>query len=59
MAPSETHLRPARRRFQEIRTRLRAQADLVLLAMGFVSPGSGGLLEDLGVAFDPRRQCRP
>ncbi len=30
------------------------RADLVLLAMGFVSPVHEGLLENLGVAFDPR-----
>ena len=30
------------------------KADLVLLAMGFVSPIHEGLLEDLGVTFDPR-----
>jgi glutamate synthase (NADPH) small chain len=30
------------------------RADLVLLAMGFVSPEHDGLLENLGVAFDPR-----
>jgi len=30
------------------------RADLVLLAMGFVSPVHEGLLVDLGVAFDPR-----
>ena len=30
------------------------RADLVLLAMGFVSPVHEGLLESLGVAFDPR-----
>ncbi|MGH6847290.1 MAG: glutamate synthase subunit beta [Methylocella sp.] len=30
------------------------RADLVLLAMGFVSPAHEGLLETLGVAFDPR-----
>ncbi|MGB6177297.1 MAG: FAD-dependent oxidoreductase, partial [Methylocella sp.] len=30
------------------------KADLVLLAMGFVSPVHEGLLESLGVAFDPR-----
>jgi glutamate synthase (NADPH/NADH) small chain len=28
--------------------------DLVLLAMGFMSPIHGGLLDDLGVAYDPR-----
>jgi len=32
----------------------RPEADLVLLAMGFVSPVREGLLEQLGVAFDPR-----
>ena len=30
------------------------KADLVLLAMGFVSPVQDGMLKDLGVAFDPR-----
>ncbi len=30
------------------------EADLVLLAMGFVSPVHEGLLQGLGVAFDPR-----
>jgi glutamate synthase (NADPH) small chain len=30
------------------------RADLVLLAMGFLSPVHEGLLESLGVAFDPR-----
>ncbi|MCZ7629548.1 MAG: FAD-dependent oxidoreductase, partial [Microthrixaceae bacterium] len=30
------------------------QVDLVLLAMGFVGPERSGLLEDLGVEFDPR-----
>jgi glutamate synthase (NADPH) small chain len=30
------------------------RADLVLLAMGFVSPVHEGLLSDLGVALDPR-----
>jgi len=30
------------------------RADLVLLAMGFVSPVQEGLLERLGIAFDPR-----
>jgi glutamate synthase (NADPH/NADH) small chain len=29
-------------------------ADLVLLAMGFVSPQHNGLLDSLGVAYDPR-----
>ncbi len=30
------------------------KADLVLLAMGFVSPVQDGMLSELGVAFDPR-----
>jgi len=30
------------------------KADLVLLAMGFVSPLHEGMLQELGVAFDPR-----
>jgi glutamate synthase (NADPH/NADH) small chain len=30
------------------------RADLVLLAMGFVSPAHEGLLHNLGVAFDQR-----
>jgi glutamate synthase (NADPH) small chain len=30
------------------------KADLVLLAMGFVSPMQDGMLKSLGVAFDPR-----
>jgi len=30
------------------------QADLVLLAMGFVHPVHEGMLQELGVAFDPR-----
>jgi len=30
------------------------QADLVLLAMGFVGPVHEGLLDSLGVAYDPR-----
>src|SRR6202050_2804814 len=29
-------------------------ADLVLLAMGFLGPVRGGMIEDLGVALDPR-----
>jgi glutamate synthase (NADPH/NADH) small chain len=33
-------------------------ADLVLLAMGFVSPVHTGLVEDLGVAVDPRGNVR-
>ena len=34
------------------------EADLVLLAMGFVSPIHEGLLEKLGVKLDRARQCR-
>ena len=30
------------------------KADLVLLAMGFISPLQDGMLKSLGVAFDPR-----
>jgi glutamate synthase (NADPH) small chain len=30
------------------------EADLVLLAMGFLGPERGGILEQLGVEFDPR-----
>jgi glutamate synthase (NADPH/NADH) small chain len=33
-------------------------ADLVLLAMGFLQPTRAGLLEDLGVALDPRGNVR-
>ena len=29
------------------------EVDLVLLALGFVSPEQGGLLDELGVAYDP------
>jgi glutamate synthase (NADPH/NADH) small chain len=31
------------------------EADLILLAMGFVHPVHEGLLEELGVKFDPRK----
>ena len=34
------------------------KADLVLLAMGFVGPQSGGLLDELGVAQDARSNVR-
>ena len=34
------------------------RADLVLLAMGFVGPQSGGLFEELGVARDPRSNVK-
>jgi len=34
------------------------KADLVLLAMGFVSPRREGLLADLGVLARRARQCR-
>jgi glutamate synthase (NADPH/NADH) small chain len=33
-------------------------ADLVLLAMGFLGPVHEGLLDDLGVAYDPRGNVR-
>jgi glutamate synthase (NADPH/NADH) small chain len=35
-------------------TEFEIEADLVLLAMGFVSPVHEGLLKALGVEFDPR-----
>ena len=35
-------------------TEFELKADLVLLAMGFVSPVHEGMLHDLGVALDPR-----
>ncbi|MBB4198794.1 glutamate synthase [Rhodoblastus sphagnicola] len=42
-------------KFQEIPgSAFELRADLVLLAMGFVSPVKEGLLEQLGVALDPR-----
>jgi glutamate synthase (NADPH/NADH) small chain len=42
-------------KFQEIPgSEFELRADLVLLAMGFVSPVKEGLLEQLGVALDPR-----
>ncbi len=34
------------------------QADLVLLAMGFVHPRHNGLVEQSGVALDPRRNVK-
>ncbi len=34
------------------------KADLVLLAMGFLGPAQGGLLEQLGVAKDPRSNVK-
>jgi glutamate synthase (NADPH) small chain len=44
-----------RRKMQEIvGSEFELDADLVLLAMGFVHPLQEGLLADLGVAFDPR-----
>jgi glutamate synthase (NADPH/NADH) small chain len=33
-------------------------ADLVLLAMGFLSPVHAGLLDELGVEFDPRGNAK-
>jgi glutamate synthase (NADPH/NADH) small chain len=42
-------------RFEQIDgTDFELEADLVLLAMGFVGPEQPGLLTDLGVEFDPR-----
>ncbi len=41
--------------FEEVKESvIKFEADLVLLAMGFVGPTKEGLLADLGVAFDPR-----
>jgi glutamate synthase (NADPH/NADH) small chain len=34
------------------------KADLVLLAMGFVSPVRDGMLKDLGIALDPRGNAK-
>jgi glutamate synthase (NADPH/NADH) small chain len=39
-------------------TEFRLDADLVLLAMGFVQPVHDGLLDDLGVAYDQRGNVR-
>jgi len=39
-------------------TEFEIKADLVLLAMGFVSPVHEGLLQSLGVALDPRGNVR-
>ena len=42
-------------RFEEVKgTDFELPCELVLLAMGFVGPERGGLLEDLGVEFDGR-----
>ncbi|MFC1537605.1 glutamate synthase subunit beta [Gemmatimonadota bacterium] len=42
-------------RFVEVPgTEFEMEADLVLLAMGFVHPVHNGVLEDMGVALDPR-----
>lgn len=35
-------------------TEFAVKADLVLLAMGFTGPGRAGLLDEIGVAFNPR-----
>jgi len=39
-------------------TEFEMKADLVLLAMGFVGPGQTALLEQFGVARDPRSNVR-
>jgi glutamate synthase (NADPH) small chain len=39
-------------------TEFELRADLVLLAMGFVSPVHEGMLHELGVEFDPRGNVR-
>jgi len=42
-------------RFEKVEgTEFELPCDLVLLALGFVGPERSGLLEDLGVGFDPR-----
>ena len=42
-------------RFEEVEgTERELPADLVLLAMGFTGPETGGLLDQLGVDLDPR-----
>ncbi|RMH50252.1 MAG: glutamate synthase subunit beta [Zetaproteobacteria bacterium] len=49
------HNEGGRWRMEEIPGSLfRLDADLVLLAMGFLHPVHGGMLEELGVALDPR-----
>jgi glutamate synthase (NADPH/NADH) small chain len=39
-------------------TEFEMKADMVLLAMGFLGPVPGGLLEQLGVERDPRSNVR-
>ena len=47
-------------RFEKVEgTDFELPADLVLLAMGFVGPEKGGLLDQLGVELDRARQRRP
>lgn len=49
--PDET----GRRKMEEVPgSELTMEADMVLLALGFVHPQKEGLLHDLGVEFDPR-----
>ncbi|MEO1398362.1 MAG: FAD-dependent oxidoreductase, partial [Pseudomonadota bacterium] len=46
-------------KFQEIEgSEFTLKADLVLLAMGFVSPVTEGMLADLGVDLDPRNNVK-
>jgi glutamate synthase (NADPH/NADH) small chain len=50
--------RPLLNTMREVGPELEIPADLVLLAMGFVGPVQEGLVEDLGVALDPRGNVR-
>jgi glutamate synthase (NADPH/NADH) small chain len=50
--------RPLMNTLREVGPELELPADLVLLAMGFVGPVQKGLVQDLGVALDPRGNVR-
>jgi glutamate synthase (NADPH/NADH) small chain len=50
--------RPLLNTMREVGPELELPADLLLLAMGFVGPVQEGLVEDLGVALDPRGNVR-